>query len=52
MNTEMHRQAEPGWTSRVCLVQVVSAPAFVHLVEEETAAFGRYQAQAMPAAAR
>jgi hypothetical protein len=25
----------------------LSAPAFVHLVEEEKAAFGRYQAQAM-----
>jgi NAD(P)-dependent dehydrogenase (short-subunit alcohol dehydrogenase family) len=47
MNTEMHRQAEPGVDLSGLPRPELSAPAFVHLVEEEKAAFGRYQAQAM-----
>lgn len=52
MNTEMHRLAEPGVDLSSLPGPEVPAPAFVHLVEEETAAFGRYQAQAMPAVVR
>ncbi len=52
MNTEMHRQAEPGVDLSGLPGPHRSAPAFVHLVEEEAASFGRYQAQAMPAAVR
>jgi len=52
MNTEMHRLAEPGVDLSGLPGPEVSGPAFVHLVEKETAAFGRYQAQAMPAAVR
>jgi NAD(P)-dependent dehydrogenase (short-subunit alcohol dehydrogenase family) len=52
MNTEMHRLAEPGMDLSGLPGPQVSAPAFVHLVEEETAAFGRFQAQAMAVGAR
>jgi NAD(P)-dependent dehydrogenase (short-subunit alcohol dehydrogenase family) len=51
MNTEMHRQAEPGVDLSGLPGPELSAPAFVRLVEEETAAFGRFQAQAMGATA-
>jgi NAD(P)-dependent dehydrogenase (short-subunit alcohol dehydrogenase family) len=44
MNTEMHRQAEPGVDLSGLPGPEVPAPAFVHLVEEETASFGRFEA--------
>ncbi len=44
MNTEMHRQAEPGVDLSHLPGPAVPAPAFVHLVEEETAPFGRFEA--------
>jgi NAD(P)-dependent dehydrogenase (short-subunit alcohol dehydrogenase family) len=47
MNTEMHRLAEPGVDLSGIPGPELSAPAFVTLVETETAAFGRYQAQAL-----
>jgi NAD(P)-dependent dehydrogenase (short-subunit alcohol dehydrogenase family) len=47
MNTEMHRLAEPGVDLSGLPGPERSAPAFVTLVEGETAALGRYQAQAM-----
>ena len=45
MNTQMHREAEPGVDLSHLPGPEVSAPAFVHLVEEETAPFGRFAAQ-------
>jgi len=50
MNTEMHRLAEPGVDLSGLPGPEVAAPAFVRLVEEETAAFGRFKAQEMGAA--
>ena len=50
MNTEMHRLAEPGVDLSALPGPEVAAPAFVRLVEEEQAAFGRFQAQAMETA--
>ncbi len=47
MNTEMHREAEPGVDLSHLPPPEVSAPAFVWLVEEETAPFGRFSAQRM-----
>ncbi|HEV8338212.1 MAG TPA: SDR family oxidoreductase [bacterium] len=47
MNTEMHRQAEPGIDLSGLPGPDVPAPAFVHLVEEETAPFGRFEALAL-----
>src|SRR2546425_609581 len=44
MNTEMHRQAEPGVDLSRLPGPHVPAPAFVHLAEEETASFGRFEA--------
>jgi NAD(P)-dependent dehydrogenase (short-subunit alcohol dehydrogenase family) len=44
MNTEMHRQAEPGVDLSGLPGPEVSAPAFVYLVEEETAPSGRFEA--------
>ena len=44
MNTEMHRQAEPGVDLSHLPGPDVPAPAFVHLVEEETVPFGRFEA--------
>jgi len=44
MNTEMHRQAEPGVDLSQLPGPHVPAPAFVYLVEEETASFGRFEA--------
>lgn len=53
MNTEMHRLAEPGVDLSHLPGPALSAAAFVHLVEEESAEFGRFQAQVLaPAAAR
>jgi NAD(P)-dependent dehydrogenase (short-subunit alcohol dehydrogenase family) len=51
MNTKMHRLAEPGVDLSGLPGPELSAPAFVRLVEEERAAFGRFQAQAMSATA-
>ena len=45
MNTEMHRQAEPGVDLSHLPGPHVPAPAFVHLAEEETASFGRFEAR-------
>ena len=45
MNTEMHRAAEPGVDLSGLPNPAASAPAFVHLVEDETAAFSRVKAQ-------
>jgi len=50
MNTEMHRQAEPGVDLSHLPGPEVPAPAFVHLVEEETAPFGRFEAMKLIAA--
>ena len=49
MNTEMHRLAEPGADLSHLPGPEVSAPAIVRLVEEETAPFGRFEAQAIAA---
>jgi NAD(P)-dependent dehydrogenase (short-subunit alcohol dehydrogenase family) len=49
MKTEMHRFAEPGVDLSGLPGPGVSAPAFVRLVEDETAAFGRFKAQEMNA---
>lgn len=45
MDTAMHRAAEPGVDLSHLPPPVFSAPAFLWLVEEETAPFGRYAAQ-------
>jgi NAD(P)-dependent dehydrogenase (short-subunit alcohol dehydrogenase family) len=50
MNTEMHRQAEPGADLSHLPGPEVPAPAFVRLVEEETAASGRFEAMKLVAA--
>ncbi|MGH2347918.1 MAG: SDR family NAD(P)-dependent oxidoreductase [bacterium] len=44
MDTEMHRLAEPGVDLSHLPGPDVPAPAFVWLVEEETAPFGRFEA--------
>ncbi len=44
MNTEMHRRAEPGVDLSGLPGPEVPALAFVHLVEEETAPSGRFEA--------
>ncbi len=51
MNTEMHRQAEPGVDLSDLPDPSASAPAFVSLIEDEPAS-GRYQAQELVAAIR
>ena len=45
MNTEMHRLAEPGVDLSGLPGPEVAAPAFVRLVEEDTAPFARVKAQ-------
>lgn len=50
MNTEMHRLAEPGVDLSGLPGPEAAAAAFVRLVEDETAAFGRFKAQAMTTA--
>jgi NAD(P)-dependent dehydrogenase (short-subunit alcohol dehydrogenase family) len=45
MNTQMHREAEPGVDLSHLPGPEVAAPAFLYLVEQETAAFGRFEAQ-------
>jgi NAD(P)-dependent dehydrogenase (short-subunit alcohol dehydrogenase family) len=47
MNTRMHQDAEPGVDLSHLPPPEVSAPAFVRLVEDEHAAFGRFAAQQM-----
>jgi NAD(P)-dependent dehydrogenase (short-subunit alcohol dehydrogenase family) len=47
MNTRMHRDAEPGVDLSHLPAPAVSAPAFVRLVQDERAAFGRFEAQRM-----
>jgi len=47
MNTRMHEEAEPGADLSHLPVPSVSAPAFVTLVEDETAPSGRFLAQRM-----
>ena len=49
MNTEMHRLAEPGADLSHLPGPEGSTPAFVRLVEDETAAFARVEAQAVTA---
>jgi short-subunit dehydrogenase len=44
MNTELHREAEPGVDLSHLPGPEVPAPAFLHLVEHETAPFGRFEA--------
>jgi NAD(P)-dependent dehydrogenase (short-subunit alcohol dehydrogenase family) len=44
MNTQMHRDAEPAADLSHLPRPKVVAPAFLRLVEEETAAFGRFAA--------
>lgn len=48
MNTEMHQLAEPGVDLSDLPTPEVVAPAFLHLVENETAPFGRFQASDFP----
>ena len=50
MNTEMHRMAEPGVDLSSLPGPEVAAPAFVWLVEHETAPFARVKAQDLVAA--
>ena len=47
MNTQMHREAEPGVDLSDLPEPSASAPAFVRLVEEETAPSGRFVARSM-----
>jgi NAD(P)-dependent dehydrogenase (short-subunit alcohol dehydrogenase family) len=51
MNTQMHRDAEPGVDLSHLPGPQVAAPAFVRLVEEETAAYRRVDVQAAAAGA-
>ena len=50
MNTQMHREAEPGVDLSYLPGPDRPAPAFIRLVEDETAEFGRYQAESLLAA--
>lgn len=50
MNTQMHQEAEPGVDLSHLPGPEVSAQAFLYLVERETAAFGRFEAQKLVAA--
>ena len=47
MNTEMHQLAEPGVDISGLPQPSIAAPAFVYLVERETAPFARVKAQEM-----
>jgi NAD(P)-dependent dehydrogenase (short-subunit alcohol dehydrogenase family) len=47
MDTQMHRDAEPGVDLSHLPGPAVSAPAIVRLIESETAPFGRFEAQAL-----
>ncbi len=50
MNTQMHREAEPEADLSSLPGPEVPAPAFLYLVERETAPFGRFEAQKLAAA--
>lgn len=47
MDTEMHRAAEPGVDLSHLPGPEIAAPEFLRLVEEESATFGRFQAQSV-----
>jgi NAD(P)-dependent dehydrogenase (short-subunit alcohol dehydrogenase family) len=49
MDTQMHREAEPGVDLSHLPGPEVPAPAFLWLVEEETVPFGRFEAQRLVA---
>jgi NAD(P)-dependent dehydrogenase (short-subunit alcohol dehydrogenase family) len=51
MNTDMHREAEPGVDLSSLPGPEVAAPAFVRLVEHGTAPSGRFEAQSLQTAA-
>ena len=51
MDTQMHREAEPGVDLSHLPGPEVPAPAFRHLIEAETTPFGRFEAQRLVAAA-
>jgi NAD(P)-dependent dehydrogenase (short-subunit alcohol dehydrogenase family) len=51
MNTDLHRAAEPGVDLSHLPGPEIPAPAFVRLVEDETAPFGRFEAQRLALAA-
>jgi NAD(P)-dependent dehydrogenase (short-subunit alcohol dehydrogenase family) len=50
MNTQLHREAEPGVDLSHLPGPEVPAPAFLDLVKRETAHFGRFEAQKLAAA--
>jgi NAD(P)-dependent dehydrogenase (short-subunit alcohol dehydrogenase family) len=50
MNTQLHREAEPGVDRSTLPGPEVPAPAFLDLIERETRPFGRFEAQKMVAA--
>ena len=50
MNTQMHRDAEPGMDLSHLPGPEISAPAFVHLIEKQSAPFGRFEARRVAAA--
>ena len=47
MNTQMHREAEPGVDLSGLPGPEVLAPAFLHLIDRETAPAGRFEAPAL-----
>ena len=47
MNTQMHREAEPGMDLSHLPGPEAMAPALLSLIERETAPFGRFEAQAL-----
>jgi NAD(P)-dependent dehydrogenase (short-subunit alcohol dehydrogenase family) len=51
MNTEMHRQAEPGEDLSHLPDPALVAPAFIHLLETQSSPFARSEAQALLAGA-
>ena len=51
MNTRMHREAEPGVDLSHLPGPEVPAPAFLRLIEQEAAPFGRFEAQRLLAEA-
>ena len=51
MNTQMHREAEPGVDLSQLPGPEVPAPAFQYLADHETALFGRFEAQELAQAA-
>jgi hypothetical protein len=52
MNTQMHREAEPGVDLSHLPGPEMVAPAIVHLLAAETAPYGRFEAQALAPAGR